>query len=228
MKIKKYKRHKNHFLPILLLIIFFTWNFINFLGRKITDNITVYVIEYINKQIDHYVFYSLPVEVAEKFEVDKIISLTKNTKGEIISVDYQMDNIYVMLAESLSLLYESINDIKVNINYLEENKDVLWIPLGIGSDNIFVANFGPKIPIKLNLLINAKMGYKTKVTNYGINNILLELYLVIDVKNNILTPVKKEEFGDTFDVLIASRVITGTVPSYYNGVLENSSPIIDS
>ena len=70
MKIKKYKRHKNHFLPILLLIIFFTWNFINFLGRKITDNITVYVIEYINKQIDHYVFYSLPVEVAEKFEVD--------------------------------------------------------------------------------------------------------------------------------------------------------------
>ena len=172
MKIKKYKRHKNHFLPILLLIIFFTWNFINFLGRKITDNITVYVIEYINKQIDHYVFYSLPVEVAEKFEVDKIISLTKNTKGEIISVDYQMDNIYVMLAESLSLLYESINDIKVNINYLEENKDVLWIPLGIGSDNIFVANFGPKIPIKLNLLINAKMGYKTKVTNYGINNIL--------------------------------------------------------
>ena len=139
-----------------------------------------------------------------------------------------MDNIYVLLSDSLTILYNNINDIKFNINYFEEGTDVLWIPLGVGSKNIFMTNFGPKIPIKLNILMDVGMGYKTKVSNYGINNILIELYLVVNVKNSILTPVTQESFGESYEILIASRIITGNVPDYYNGVLENNSPIVNS
>lgn len=227
MRFKKKKR-KNYILLIISFIILFTWIFIDYLGGKITTNIQSYLQVNVNKKINHYIFYTFPTEVAGKFKVDEIIKITKNNKDEIISVDYQMDNIYVLLSDSLTVLYNNINDIKFNINYFEEGTDILWIPLGVGSENIFITNFGPKIPIKLNLLIDVGMGYKTKVTNYGINNILIELYLVVNVKNSMLTPVTQESFGESYEVLIASRIITGNVPDYYNGILENNSPIVNS
>ncbi|WP_443686870.1 sporulation protein YunB, partial [Phascolarctobacterium faecium] len=78
------------------------------------------------------------------------------------------------------------------------------------------------------ILTDSSMGYKTKVKNYGINNVLLELYLDISVSSSLLTPVSKEEIKDNFSILIASRIIAGSVPDYYNGILESTSPLVNS
>ena len=72
------------------------------------------------------------------------------------------------------------------------------------------------------------MGFKTKVTNYGVNNILVELYLVIETNNKMIVPYSEHQFGETYEIVLASKVIMGSVPLYYGDTIEKSSAIISS
>ena len=224
----KFRKKTNHKFIILIIIFILALEWISLLGRMINDNFIFFIKQNIKKEVNHCLFYSFSKEVAAKFRVDDLISLNLNKNGEVISVDYKMNEVYVMLGESLESLYNNLAQIDFSVNYKGSNKDVLWVPIGIGNENILISNFGPKIPVKIEVLTDSAMGYKTQVKNYGINNVLLELYLDITINSSLLTPVSKEEIKDDFSILIASRIIPGTVPSYYNGVLESVSPLLNS
>lgn len=224
----KFKRKTNYKFLLFIIIFILSLEWINLLGKMVNSNFTFLIKQNIKKEINHYLFYSFSKEVAEKFKVDDLISLNLNKKDEIISVDYNIDKVYVLLGESLEILYNNLEKIDFSMNYKVNDKNILWVPLGIGNKNILISNFGPKIPIKIDILTDSSMGYKTKVKNYGINNVLLELYLDISVSSSLLTPVSKEEIKDNFSILIASRIIAGSVPDYYNGILESTSPLVNS
>lgn len=224
----KFKRKTNCKFLLFIIIFILSLEWINLLGKMVNSNFTFLIKQNVKKEINHYLFYSFSKEVVEKFKVDDLISLNLNKKDEIISVDYNMDKVYVLLGESLEILYNNLEKIDFSMNYKVNDKNILWVPLGIGNKNILISNFGPKIPIKIDILTDSSMGYKTKVKNYGINNVLLELYLDISVSSSLLTPVSKEEIKDNFSILIASRIIAGSVPDYYNGILESTSPLVNS
>ena len=224
----KFKRKTNYKFLLFIIIFILSLEWINLLGKMVNSNFTFLIKQNVKKEINHYLFYSFSKEVAEKFKVDDLISLNLNKKDEIISVDYNIDKVYVLLGESLEILYNNLEKIDFSMNYKVNDKNILWVPLGIGNKNILISNFGPKIPIKIDILTDSSMGYKTKVKNYGINNVLLELYLDINVSSSLLTPVSKEEIKDNFSILIASLIIAGSVPDYYNGILESTSPLVNS
>lgn len=224
----KFKRKTNYKFLLFIIIFILSLEWINLLGKMVNSNFTFLIKQNVKKEINHYLFYSFSKEVAEKFKVDDLISLNLNKKDEIISVDYNIDKVYVLLGESLEIFYNNLEKIDFSMNYKVNDKNILWVPLGIGNKNILISNFGPKIPIKIDILTDSSMGYKTKVKNYGINNVLLELYLDISVSSSLLTPVSKEEIKDNFSILIASRIIAGSVPDYYNGILESTSPLVNS
>lgn len=224
----KFKRKTNYKFLLFIIIFILSLEWINLLGKMVNSNFTFLIKQNVKKEINHYLFYSFSKEVAEKFKVDDLISLNLNKKDEIISVDYNIDKVYVLLGESLEILYNNLEKIDFSMNYKVNDKNILWVPLGIGNKNILISNFGPEIPIKIDILTDSSMGYKTKVKNYGINNVLLELYLDISVSSSLLTPVSKEEIKDNFSILIASRIIAGSVPDYYNGILESTSPLVNS
>ena len=205
----KFKRKTNYKFLLFIIIFILSLEWINLLGKMVNSNFTFLIKQNVKKEINHYLFYSFSKEVAEKFKVDDLISLNLNKKDEIISVDYNIDKVYVLLGESLEILYNNLEKIDFSMNYKVNDKNILWVPLGIGNKNILISNFGPKIPIKIDILTDSSMGYKTKVKNYGINNVLLELYLDISVSSSLLTPVSKEEIKDNFSILIAS-IICGT------------------
>jgi hypothetical protein len=81
---------------------------------------------------------------------------------------------------------------------------------------------------KINFISDIDMGFKTKVSNYGVNNLLIELYVVIDVKSYIMSPSTYKEFGDTYEIIVASKVVVGKIPVYYGDSIEQSSAIVSS
>ncbi len=76
-------------------------------------------------------------------------------------------------------------------------------------------------------MIDAELG-KTKVKNYGVNNLLVELYLVIGVNSFIMSPSTYKEFGNTYEIIVSSKVVVGRIPVYYGDVIEQSSAIVSS
>lgn len=107
----------------------------------------------------------------------------------------------------------------------ETNSLIVSYPFGIYSDNIFVNNLGPRIPVKINLINNLSTNIKTKVTDYGINSLLLEMYIVVELKHEIVAS-KIYEVQSTYELLVSSKLLQGSIPNYFGGVIEKNSSII--
>ena len=67
---------------------------------------------------------------------------------------------------------------------------------------------------------------KTKVTNYGFNNALLEIYITVEIEKLIITPVFKDNDKFYYDILIGAVVVNGSVPEFYSNGLESHSNIL--
>ena len=89
-----------------------------------------------------------------------------------------------------------------------------------------MSNIGPKIPIKLNLIGDVISNIETKVTNYGINNALLEIGVYVEVSSKINLPFISKTVKVSNVIPISMKVIEGKVPQMYlNGYTTNSNLI---
>ena len=71
---------------------------------------------------------------------------------------------------------------------------------------------GYKVPVKIRLNSSLLTGFSTKVSNYGINNALVELYLNVDIKSMIITPVVSEEIKDNYSVFELYKIESDISP----------------
>lgn len=239
MKLKKTKKFKTSvkkntiqwktkLLFFALLLFFLTYLFLQNINYKLRPKIENIIETTVNKKVYSYIFSMFSKDTLENENLMDIIYLQKNEKGEIVSVDYRFNKAYEYLSDSMVSLYDHIGNVEFDVAYFDKDKNVFFIPSGMATNNLLLENMGFKIPCKVELLSDTSMGFKTKVSNYGINNILVELYLVIQVKNNIFIPNTSSQFGNTYEIVLASKIVMGEVPAYYGDTIEKMSTIVSS
>ncbi len=226
MKLKR--RKKNKLIKSILLVIIMTLFILNYIGFKITPRVIEIVKANISKSVYNYVFYVFSEEVLVNEDLLNIVDLKTNDKDEVVSIDYNFNVAYKYLNEGLTKLYEELNNFNPKINYYESHNGVFFIPVGLINNNILLENLGFRIPCKVNFVNDIEINFKTKVTDYGLNNVLVELYLVVNVENDLLSPQGHETFKEDYEIVIASKVIMGRIPDYYGGMFEKSSSIVSS
>ena len=69
---------------------------------------------------------------------------------------------------------------------------------------------------------------KTNVKNYGINNVMIEISIQIDVEERILLPFHSKKIAVSSEIPLAIKIIEGQVPNYYSTGLKENSPIISA
>ena len=137
-----------------------------------------------------------------------------------------MEKIYDITDHISSNIINEINDLKLEqIDFVSKshtkNKNVfLAIPSGVATNNVLFYNLGPKIPIKVAYIGNLFTNIKTNIKDYGINNALVEVYICIDIHNQIIAPFIDKVKKSSYTLLIASTIIQGQIPDYYNGLME--------
>lgn len=217
---------------ILFLIGLSTHALLSYFNNKVNPNIENIVNMEIDKMIDDIVTeYSLK----EDYETIKdILIINKNKDGEIINVDYNLPSLYNFSSHITDELKNDLYNLEVGKTnsdyydeYLSHNKDyfVLMVPYGVASNNVYYSNLGPKIPVKVKFIGSILTGVKTRVTDYGINNSLIEVFTTINISTLVITPVAKKRENRNFEILVASKIIEGKVPQLYGGVIEQSSKV---
>ena len=101
------------------------------------------------------------------------------------------------------------------------------MPLGLVTDSPFLVNLGPKIPVTIRFIDSVFTNVRTRLTNYGINNAMIEVYLSISISYEVLLPVTKEEHQKNYELLIDSKLIQGQVPEWYNKAFESQSAFFE-
>ena len=168
---------------------------------------------------------------------DDLFSITRNANDEVEMIDYN--------AKKVNELLEKINkNVYLKLQKLEEGEIeefalasslagaryhqiksgiVCEIPFGSLTGNGFLSNLGPIIPVKMTFLGQVSSSLKTKVTSYGINNLYLELYVHVEVKERISLPKSSKSAIVEIDAPLSIKIISGVVPDYYGGIIDKSS-----
>ena len=90
-----------------------------------------------------------------------------------------------------------------------------------------ISNLGPKVYLKINFVGTLLTNIKTKITNYVLNICLVELYVTVELTDQLVTPVEKHESKINYDVLIASKIINGRVPTFYGDSIVKEGSIME-
>lgn len=231
MKRFKHKKYKLNITSIIImLIIVNTIAILNYyknnLSYKLID-ISKNTIEVYN---NYLIMNFISNDILSKSDLNDIIKLNKNNKDEIISIEYDTKLTYKLLKIVTDELYQIVSQTtyKDILDYDFDIKDdlVIYYPVLLSSNNIFLNNLGPKVPVRIKFLSSLLTNINTKVTSYGLNNVLLEIYINITISDDIVIPYYKDKISKDYNVLLSSKVVMGTLPNYLGTSIENSSPIL--
>lgn len=242
MRTKLHKRHTivlSKFQTIgLLFCVIFVLGFVFFFrfNKKITPQLLTVAEASINKLNETILTNYRVKDVYKTVDLNDVISIVKNSKEEIITVDFRLENVYKALSVITQYLQKSLEDEGVRntiLHYYNEDLSssldsiVLSLPMGLASSGIYMANLGPRIPVKVSYMGYVASSIRTKIEDYGINNALVSIYIDCFITNEFIAPTQRKEIHHEYNILIASKIIQGIVPEYYGGALEAKSNILN-
>lgn len=235
MNLKK-KRKKGNFIVIIIVLIFIgIWVTFKIINDKITPVFLDYATLQAGKIATFIINQAVNKEITDELNIDELFITSKDIDGKINSVDFNPKTVNRMLNLITSKVNEyldalengNISELNINNNLLSDDsklkKGIIFeIPSGLVFNNVLLSNIGPKIPVKLNLVGDITSNISTSVTDYGINNALIEIIVNIKVYEQVILPYTSKQIEVEIDIPIAIKLLQGETPSYYyNGLNSN-------
>lgn len=227
-KIRKKVKKTKVGVIILTLVLFFTSLFYQLYGVYSKDTILDVAKIKLNDFMKNFLSSNIGYDLIKDEGIENVLVINKNKDNEILYVNYDLDIAYKLLDVITKELENNIQELKtgnLNDTSLYQNNEVLMLklPFFIGSKNPLLVSLGPKIYVPLNFSGAILTNLKTEIKDYGLNNALVEMYVTIKINIDILYPYNKSKEEINYDVLIASSIINGRIPSFYGGIIDTKS-----
>ena len=232
---KKYtfKRLKLSDKIVIVIILLMLGIIISF--RYISNTVTPVLLNYAEVEAKKFINVIINKSIAESNidDLDNLI-VVKETDGVINTVDFNVNIVNNMLAKVGDKIDENMKlfeDGKLtNIpGYDDEDlkKGIIYrLPSGLFLRDNVMSNIGPKVPVKIDMRGSITTNIDTKLTNYGINNALVEISINISLEEQILLPFTVKTITANNSIPVVLKIIEGNVPKYYSNGINESSPIV--
>jgi len=222
----------------IIISIFLLFHYIN---KKVSPILLDYAEMESKKLASIIVSKAINNEIAKELTVENLFVITKSDDGEIKTIDFNP----VLVNQ---LLLKATTTVQTNLKYLEdgeidklelgENTLINYdpdnlregifykIPLGTIFNNSLLANLGPKIPVRFSLIGDIVANIVSDVKNYGINNALIDVKIVLKLNQKVILPIASRNITVEVSIPLAIKIVQGVVPEYYlNGFSKNSSTL---
>lgn len=149
-----------------------------------------------------------------------------NEKGDILYDSFQLSVIETKITERLQDLLIQLDNGEVDSFFIPKrvkNSRFHHIRNGILCDvslssirgSSLFANIGPTIPVRLYFIgqLNTEIDVNSK--EYGINNILVQVDMIIKVKEQVSMPITSSQKEIVIKVPLIVQLVKGDVPNYY-------------
>lgn len=159
-------------------------------------------------------------QIAREPKLDKVIDWRTDGNGKTAGFTLNP-------TEQIRLTSETIKTVEKQLAALRERSE--HIPLGQALGSPILASFGPNIPIRIVPEGAAKVDLNTRVQNAGINMILVEVFVRIQLQVAVVVPFDSEIETVETELPVFSSLVVGDVPAYYfdakgNAVGPNAPP----
>lgn len=233
---------KRDFIVIIFVLVGLgTFWLLEYASKRLAPGIMEYAKTEVRKISNIFINMAVSTEVRNQMDLDSLFVVDKDSEGNIRMIDFNpivvnqilddvVNNVNLNLkALSTGNLDQLVLDDPSLVDYNKDNLKkgiIAEVPSGVVFNNVILANLGPKIPIRIKIVGDIDVNIDTKVSNYGINNALIEVSIHFDINSQAILPFSSEEVNLETVVPIAIKIIQGTVPPYYIGGLDQSSSIL--
>lgn len=184
---------------------------------KIADNYfsertTFYIIKQADNMASNAIKDIVKISVIPKIKMDEIIIIKYKNDQTIDSVIVNTKIVNEIMGQSSELIDELLSE-----DILDDTLHSLELPIGYIISPAIFANKGPKIKVEIRPIGAYSADVYTEVSSYGINNSLIEVYLLVTIDIEALIPLQTKNFVSQTKIYLISQVIQGVVPNYYYG-----------
>ena len=208
-------------ISIIIIIAIITFLILIFLSNKIMPIYMNYAKGSLKSLITNVITKSINEDVTNNLEFENLFIVKSNQNTNITMIDFDtvvlnkiISNISLKIEDNLKLVSRKDKETLAKFNI---NENTFNIPSGSIFNTTFLNNLGPKIPISMEFVSLVNPSIETKVTEYGINNSLVEVSININSSIRMILPLKSEEIEVKVLVPITVKIIQGLVPEYYLG-----------
>ena len=229
-KKKKSKKHLFSFLLYLFFVCFiFAFFFIYYFHRTLGPGL----IRCAEDEVEKLSVLTLNNGVRKymaNHDMGDILQIVRKENGDISLVRYDTKKLNQFTIELTSLLTKDLDllvkgnfeDLDLDIgrissnSYLKVDEGILFmISLGSATGNSLLANIGPKIPLNLSVIGNVQTDVHSKVTNYGLNNAMIEIFVDIQMQMVIQKPFLSKKVKIKKSIPLTMEMVQGEIPNYY-------------
>ncbi len=220
---------------LLGMALFFSFKIIN---TKVTPVLLTYAESKATKIATLLITQAVNDKVLNMMDVEDIVITSKDDGGFVREVDVNPISVNKLLNQITNYVQEYLEKVEAgNIDSLGvsdtifSNYDlhklkqgiIYEIPSGVVFKNSLLSNLGPKIPVRINLVGDVTSDIQTKVSNYGINNVFLEVIVYVEVSIQVLLPFASKTVQANTNIPIVMKIIEGSVPNFYYPSLTNKT-----
>ncbi len=211
---------------------------LNFISLKVNPVLLDYAQMEARKIASIIINDAVNQNITNDIDIEELFIITRDTNNEVKTIDFNPIIVNQILTETTILVQSNLRYLEqgkvdmlnlTNNALIDYNQDKLKqgiiyeIPSGVIFGNSFLANIGPKIPVKFSL-VGDIVGYiNTNVTDYGINNALIEVNIVLELSEQVILPFVSEKITIDTTIPVALKLIQGNVPNYYLNGLNSPS-----
>ncbi len=150
----------------------------------------------------------------ENFSYDDIAVLSKNSAGEIISLEIDTYKVNYLKSRISNEISNIIAD---------RERYTVSIPIGTFLGNTYTAGFGPDVNFKMQITTTAFVDFEHQFKSAGINQVLHKVIINIKISGNLVIAGYKETITVNTSAIAAQTVIVGKVPESFTNVIEEES-----
>ena len=241
IKLRKRKKIKTStkISTIAIFVILSAYFFINYCGNRVLPILMKQATIDCKKMAILIIKNSLNDEVLSTLD-NNMYNVIQNNNGEIQTIDFNPIIVNKFLTKTTNVVSNNLKNLEkgnikdisfIDINDYDinnlKNGVISSIPMGIITNNVLLSNLGPKVPVKINMVGNVISNVETKVSNYGINSSLIQVFVKVEVTEEVIIPFQTKTIKVVNEIPVAMKVINGKVPEYYgSGRLSESSNIL--
>lgn len=194
----------------LIISSLLTINILSFAGKKLEDDILLLAKSRTNEVALHVALNSVSDNVLSTRKVSYFFE-----KEDIV---FEPNDLSFVLKESVDVVYQELKKVEFGtskyVNYVDHGI-IGEIPFSLMFDNFLLSNIGPKLPLKFTLIGDVSGEIDHKISEFGINNALVELKLLLKINTRINIPLKSEISSSSLSIPLFSKIYEGEIPSLF-------------
>lgn len=209
---------------------------LSILGKRLSPILARYVNVEAKRFASNIINTSVNDTIEEKI-TDDLFNLSKTEDGKIEILDYNTKKVNSILSsintkiqkKLLNLEEGQIANMPISSGFKVEkilkNGIVCKVPMGSLRKNSLFVNVGPSIPIKMVFIGQVESSLNTKIREYGINYLVVEINVNVVVEEQIIMPAMSKRETLNLEAPLTLKIIQGEIPNYYFGSIEKKSNV---